>query len=114
MSSRFIKIFGNATLTVYRKGITDSYTLESVKEEVCAVKADVQPYSSSLSRKNEVSFKEYGLDIRQCLSVYCDSNELLTEGLYCTISGKNDEYIIRYVEHWNNSTMLIIERWNGN
>lgn len=105
---RLLKVFANGELTVYRKGITNSYTLESVKEDICTVKADIQPYSGELARK------EYGLEVGQCLKVYCDRNAKLEEGLYCTVSGRNGEYVIRYAEHWDNGSMLVIERWNGN
>lgn len=111
---RLLKVFANGELTVYRKGITNSYTLESVKEDVCTVKADIQPLINSSSSHNNLSLKEYGWDISKCLKVYCDRNAKLEEGLYCTVSGRNGEYVIRYAEHWDNGSMLVIERWNGN
>lgn len=105
--SRFLKAFANGELTVYRKGITNSYTLESEKIDICTVKADIQPYSSDLARK------EYGIEIGACYKVYCDNDTRLEIGLYCNVNGGSDEYVIKHTEHWEKGTMLVIERWNG-
>jgi hypothetical protein len=107
MSRLLRERFSNATVNVYKKGITDSYTLESEIIEVCVLDGDIQPYSGKLARE------EYGIEVERCMKVYCEQNPNITEGLYCVVNGGSDEYVIRYAEIWESGMMLVIERWTG-
>lgn len=107
MSRLLRERFFNATVSVYKKGITDSYTLENEIVQVCEIKADIQPYSGKLARE------AYGIEVEQCMKMYCEHNASLTEGLYCTINGAAQEYVIRYVESWESGMTIVIERWTG-
>ena len=101
LNSEFAKHFYNTDIKVYKKIITGGYDVSETTEEICTVRADVQPYSGALARE------EYGLDIDRALKVFCDRDECITEGVYIAVNGR--EYIVQYIESWCIGMMIIAQ-----
>lgn len=102
LNSEFAKHFYNTDIRVYKKIITGGYDVSETAEEICTIRADVQPYSGALARE------EYGLDIDRALKVFCDRDERIAEGVYIAVNGR--EYIVKYTELWDMGMMIVAQR----
>ena len=95
----FDKYFYRTDIRVYRKVLSGAYDVSETVEDICTVKADVQPYSGALARE------EYGLDADKSVKIFCENDSRITEGVYVSVNGV--DYIVKYAARYDMSYMFI-------
>ncbi len=69
--------FYNTEVKIIKKTESGGYTRKSHEvEELCTVKADIQPYGGGLAEK------EYGFTVECQKRMFCADNPHITEGVY--------------------------------
>lgn len=102
MSANPFKRFYNTDVKLFMIKETGVYSKTRQVNELCGVKADVQPYNGGLLAK------EYGLEAECEYKMFCENNEHLTEGNYAEIYGQR--YKIIYVEPWSIGAVVILQK----
>lgn len=95
--SRFYK----TPVKIFRIKHGSSYQKEAQTERVCSVLADLQPYGGGMEEK------QFGLEVKRGLKMYCGDCSEITEGGYAEADGR--KYRIISVERRNMGIVAVLE-----
>ena len=87
MTNPFKRFYNKDVKIIEIKETGGAYTKTHQVRELCAFKADIQPYNGGLAAK------DYGLEVECKKRMYCDYNDNLAEGNYAETEGQRYKII---------------------